>query len=105
MRQQEAQFVHIQEVAGLLGGTIASMMVTLASVRQRLQETATDPGPELASEMVFASEVVLAIKELDCMISTRLGYALHLIASSFNSKSAVSTFFNGKQCFVQLYPE
>ena len=44
-------------------------MLVLASTRQRIQQAATDLNPEKASE------VVLAIKELDSMISTRLGHA------------------------------
>ena len=55
------------------------MIVALALVRQRLQHATTYLGTELASEEV------LTIKELDGMTSTRLGHALGLAASSFNS--------------------
>ena len=56
-------------------------MVALALVRQRLQQVATGLGPKLASE------VVLVIRELDAMASTRLGHALRLATRSFNSLS------------------
>ena len=56
-------------------------MVALPFARQRLQQAATN----LASD--FTSEIVLAIEDLDGMASTRLGHALHLAASSFNSLS------------------
>ena len=59
-----------QEVGGLLAGAITSSMVALAFARQRLQQTATDLGTELASE------VVLVIEEVDCVASTRLGPCL-----------------------------
>ena len=68
VKQDDTQLVQIQEVAGLLG-------VALALVRQRLQQAATDLDPKLASE------VVLVTKKLVSMVSARLDYALHLVAS------------------------
>ena len=62
--------MQIQDVAGLLWDSIMSTMVALASVTQKLHLSAMDLGPEMASE------VILAIEELYCMASTRLGHAL-----------------------------
>ena len=50
-------------------------------LRQRLQQPAMDLGPEIASE------VILAIEVLDVVTSNRLGHALYLVASSFSSLS------------------
>ena len=73
--------MHIKDITRLLGDVITSTMLALALVRQRLQQTTVDLGPEMVSE------VILAIKELDGMSSTREDYALCLMANSFNSLS------------------
>ena len=60
----------------ILGGAINSTNVTFACIRQRLQQAATNIGPE--------SEVVSASEKLDGTTSTQVSHALHLAASSFN---------------------
>ena len=81
IKQEDAQLVQIEEVAGLLMVVITSTMVELASFRQRLQHIATDWGQEMASK------VILSIEELDGKASTYLEHAMHLVASYFNSLS------------------
>ena len=73
--------MQIKEVAGLLDGTITSKIIALASVKQRLQQAATDLRQEMATE------VVLAIEELDGAASTCFEHALHLAATLSNSVS------------------
>ena len=60
---------------------ITSPMIDLTSVRKRVQQVSMDLGPEMASEMI------LAIKELDGVASSRLGHTFHLVASSFHHLS------------------
>ena len=78
MKQEGVALVQRPEIAGLLGGVITFTMVALASVRQHLQQAATDHGEDLAPN------IVLTLKELNGPASSRLGHALRLPASSFN---------------------
>ena len=55
------------------------MMVVLTTVRMRLQQAATEMRED------HSTDIVLALEELDGPASTCLGYALRLMASSFNS--------------------
>ena len=77
-------------------------MVALISVRQHLQHTATELGEDLATG------IVLGLKELDGPASTRMGHALRLEASSFNSlsekcrKEAVSKSWGNKSKLVEM---
>ena len=80
---------------------ITSTIVALASVRQHLQPAATELGEDLTVD------IVLALKELDGPASTRLGCALRLPASPFNSlsekcrKEAVSKSWGNKSEHVE----
>ena len=78
VKQEDTALVQIQEITGLLGGSITSTLVALASVRQQLQWAAT----ELED---LTTDIVLTFKELYGPASTQLGHALRLVASSFNS--------------------
>ena len=44
VKQEDTPLVQIQEIAGLLGGAITSIIVALALVRQHLQQAATELG-------------------------------------------------------------
>ena len=78
-------------------------MVALVLVRQHLHQAATELGENLATDNV------IALKELDGPASTRLGHALRLAASSFNSllekcrKEAVSKSWGNKSEFVEMF--
>ena len=58
IKQKDTQLVQIQEFSELLGDTMTSMMITLDSVRQRLQHAARDLGYEMASEVILAIETL-----------------------------------------------
>ena len=72
VKQEDTQLMQLQEGSRFLGCAFMSTMVALVSVWQRLQQAAMDLGPEMSSEMI------LVIKELDGVASTKLGHALYL---------------------------
>ena len=78
-KQKNVFLVQIQKIAGLLEGAITSMMVALASVRQWLQQVATELGKDLPMDIFLAGE------ELDGPASMGLGHALRLLPSALNS--------------------
>ena len=69
-KQEDMLLVQIQDIARLLGRAIISTIVTLASVRHRLQQAATELGENLTTDKV------LALEELDGPVLTHLGNAL-----------------------------
>ena len=77
-------------------------MLALASVQQRLQQAATEQGDN------HATDIVLALEELDGPASTCLGHALRLVVSSPNSllekrrKEAVSKSWCNKSELVDM---
>ena len=77
-------------------------MVAHASVGQCLQQAATELGKDLTTD------IILVIKELDGPVTTRLGHALRLAASSFNSlpkkcrKEAVLKLWDNKSELVEM---
>ena len=101
-KQEDAALVQIQERAGLLRIAITSTMVALTSAKWHLQQAAMELGDDLTTD------IILTLKELDGPASTRLGHALRLAASSFNSllkkyrKEAVSKSRGIKSELVEM---
>ena len=80
-KMEDVPLVKTQEITWLLGGAITSMMVALATVRQWLQQAATELGEDLTMD------IVLPLEDLDGPASTCLMHELTLMDSSFNSLS------------------
>ena len=101
-KEDDVPLVQIEEIEGLLGGIVTSIMVALASVWQRLLQAGTEAGEDVTTD------IVLALEELDSPASTHLGHALRLTASSFNSlsekrrKEAVSKSWENKSELVDM---
>ena len=60
VKQGDIPLVLIQEIIGLVGGTITSMMVALAPVRKELQQAATEVGKDLAMDIVLQHQCTCA---------------------------------------------
>ena len=77
VKQEDVALVQIQEILGLMGGNhpYNGGSMALASLRQRLQQAATELGEDLVSD------IVLTLRELDVPASTHFGHALGLMSS------------------------
>ena len=80
-KQEVVPLGMFQEITGLLGSMITSMMVALVLVKHRLKKVAKEYGEDLATD------IIITLEELDSPAFTCLGHAPKLTDSSFNSLS------------------
>ena len=102
MKHEDAALVQIQVVVGLLGGTVTSMMVDLASVRQKPQQAAAELGrPHLGHSTHPRGTRWPSLHTLR-LCTKAIGYLFQLFIRE-GKKGAVSQFGGNKSELVEMF--